>query len=129
MDSTTATEENETNEPTLRVVTGDLFLGTRLAGYGRAAGYRVLPGPRLTEQDWARLGASEARMIIGLVSGSAWIEGFANLSDDAKARVAAYAPHVRTDLLKAARTAGITAVFTQGQLETKIPSWLGDGAS
>lgn len=129
MNSTASTEENETSELTLRVVTGDLFLGTRLAGYGRAAGYRVLPGPRLTEQDWERLETSAARMIIALASASAWNDGFAKLSDDAKARVAAYAPHVRTDLLKAARTAGINAVFTQGQLETKIPSWLVEHAS
>ena len=129
MDSTASTEENETNEPTLRVVTGDLFLGTRLAGYGRAAGYRVLPGPRLTELDWSRLSAPGARMIIDLASGSAWSEGIARLPDEAKSRVAAYAPHVRTDLLKAARTAGINAVFTQGQLETKIPPWFGDETS
>ncbi len=45
-------------------------------------------------------------------------------SPTAEARVSAYAPHVRLDLLRAARAAGLQAVFTRSQLDTQLTAWL-----
>lgn len=117
--------DSTTEPPTLRVVTGDLFLGGRVAGYGRTLGYQIVSGPRIREEDWTRLSSPRARMIIDLAAPNTnWTEGISRLSAETKERIAAYAPHVRVDLLKAARAAGIAAVFTQSQLDAKIPPWL-----
>lgn len=117
--------ESSGDTPTLRIVTGDLFLGETIAGYGRAAGYRILPGPRLEPGDWARLANANNRMIINLATPAVdWQDDFEQLPANAKQRVAAYAPHVKVGLLKQARSAGIPSVFTHSQLNRSIPRWL-----
>ena len=107
--------------PTLLLVTADLFLGSRLKGIAESSGFRVVSMPRLGAD--AELTAECA--LLDLASpGIDVVAAIDRFGADAPNRVAAYAPHVRVDLLRAARAAGLKAVFTRGQLESELPRWL-----
>ena len=101
--------------PVLLLVTADLFLGSRLRGLGEAAGYDVRMAAPSRAAD--ALAAAD-RVVLDLTAPGADFTKFGSF------RVAAYAPHVRVDLLKAARAAGLDAVFTRSQLEGGLPGWL-----
>jgi hypothetical protein len=105
---------------TLWLVTGDLFLGSRLRGVGESAGYRVVPSPRL--ERLAESFGEVDRVLIDLASPG--IDLHQLPPSIPLERVAGYAPHVRVDLLKVARSVGLSAVFTRGQLELELPRWL-----
>lgn len=104
---------------TLWVLTGDLYLGTRLRGIGEAAGFTTVSRIRLDRE--AEIGPSD-RIVVDLANPKS-AESISVLTKVID-RVAGYAPHVRTDLLKSARSAGLGGVFTKSQLETDFPSWL-----
>lgn len=103
----------------LWIVTGDLYLGSRLRGIGEAAGFITVARIRV-DQD-TEIGLSD-RIVIDLANPKS-AESLKELSSVID-RVAGYAPHVRTDLLKSARLAGLGGVFTKSQLETEFPRWL-----
>ncbi len=104
------------DRPTLLILTGDLFLGSRLQGAAERAGYRASvrrePAPEAV--------AAADRVLVDLSA----IPDLSAVPGATPARTAAYAPHVRVDLLKAARSAGLAAVFTRGQLDAELPRWL-----
>ena len=105
--------------PTLLILTGDLFLGSRLQGAAERAGYRAT-----VRRDAPPEAVSAADRVLIDLAAVADVAPLLNDVADASQRIAAYAPHVRVDLLKSARAAGLTAVFTRGQLETELPRWL-----
>ena len=113
-----------TDRPTLILLTADLFLGSRLRGIAEAAGYEV----RSAVSERGLGSAPEelpARVVVDLAAPrlnlAALCERF---GPEAADRVAGYAQHVRADLLRAARAAGLSAVFTRSQLESELPKWL-----
>ena len=110
-------------QPTLLLVTADLFLGSRLQGFAERAGYRVVMG-RSTESARDILAEPAGRAVIDLAAPQIDLEQLVESVPAAIDRIAAYAPHVRLDLLKAARAAGLAAVFTRGQLDSELPRWL-----
>jgi len=110
--------------PLVVLVTADLFLGSRLQGLIERAGYRVKTVA--SSERVVGLADEEAeRIVIDLTTPSlnltTIVDAFPNGPGD---RVAAYAPHVRIDLLRAARALGIHAVFTRGQLDIELANWL-----
>lgn len=113
-----------TPRPVLLLISPDLFLASRIKGYAEAAGFEVRSGvsPRALDGFGDE---TPDRIVVDLgardLDPTALIE---KIGPDASDRVAAYAGHVRVDLLRAARAAGLTAVFTKGQLETELPRWL-----
>ena len=108
---------------TLLVVTGDLFLLSRIAGLAERSGCRAVPVRNLDE---ANARAAD-RVLIDLAAPGIDVSSLAvTLGPDLVARSAAYAPHVRVDLLKAARSAGLAAVFTRSQLDSELPRWLAE---
>lgn len=110
--------------PVLLLITPDLFLASRIKGHAEAAGFRVRSGVSLRALD-AFGDEAPDRIVVDL--GARGLDPTAicsRIGSDAADRVAAYAAHVRSDLLRAARAAGLTAVFTKGQLETELPRWL-----
>ncbi|HEX6984494.1 MAG TPA: hypothetical protein VF170_03920 [Planctomycetaceae bacterium] len=112
------------DRPVLLLVTGDLFLGSRLAGLAERAGYRAVSAPTVERAQHRLSEGPVDRVLVDLSTPGAEPASFAAASPDPASRIAAYAPHVRVDLLKAARAAGLKAVFTRGQLESELPRWL-----
>ena len=112
------------DRPTLVLVTADLFLGSRLKGIGEQAGYQVVTARRLSDRAG---GEPPERIVIDLATSGGDLAAALERVGDDPSRVAAYAAHVRIDLLKAARAAGLSAVFTRGQVEEKLPVWLSAG--
>ena len=114
----------EVPRPLAILVTGDLFLGSRLKAFAENAGYRVMT---VAGSDRAIELASEgpARIVLDLTAPrmnvASIVEAYSDFVPD---RIAAYAPHVRTDLLRAARAARVRSVFTRSQLDTELPRWL-----
>lgn len=113
-----------TDRPTLVLLTADLFLGSRLRGLGEAAGYDV----RSAVSERGLGSAPEelpARVVVDLAAPRLNLAAVCELfGPEAPDRVAGYAQHVRVDLLRAARAAGLSAVFTRSQLESELPKWL-----
>jgi hypothetical protein len=109
----------------LLLVTADLFLGSRLRAAAEQAGYRVV-----TAAASSRLAAAvdvdrPLRLAIDLTTpGIDLAECRAVVGDADFSRSLAYAPHVRVDLLKAARGAGIGTVITRSQLDASFLVWL-----
>ncbi|MBA3313574.1 MAG: response regulator transcription factor [Planctomycetaceae bacterium] len=114
----------EVQRPLAILVTGDLFLGSRLKAFAENAGYRVMT---VAGCDRAIALSSEHpdRIVLDLTAPrmnvESVVDGYAGFVPD---RIAAYAPHVRTDLLRAARAAGLRSVFTRSQLDIELPRWL-----
>lgn len=110
--------------PMLCLVTPDLFLGSRIRGIAERAGYTVVTSPNLSKVSTPVESAATGRLLVDLVA-----PGGIDAADDllrAFPRSAAYAPHVRVDLLKAARAAGFQQVWTRSQLESELPAWLAE---
>jgi len=110
--------------PMLCLVTPDLFLGSRIRGIAERAGYTVVSSPKLSRVPDAVGSVPTTRLLIDLAA-----PGASEVTQEllrAFSRTAAYAPHVRVDLLKAARAAGIQQVWTRSQLETELPAWLAE---
>jgi hypothetical protein len=113
------------DRPTLLLITADLFLGSRIHGLGEAAGYEVKAGVSERALDDRPDGLLPDRVIADLACRRLNLEVLCSrFGVEAPARIAAYAQHVRVDLLRAARAAGLTAVFTRSQLEVELPRWL-----
>ena len=111
--------------PTLVLVTGDLFLGSRIRGMAERSGYAAVTMPRPSRPLESHAGATTVRVVIDLTAPGLEMERLADwLGDAAASRTLAYAPHVRTDLLKAARAAGIGTVLVRSQLDESLPRWL-----
>jgi len=110
--------------PILLLITSDLFLASRIKGFAEAAGFEVRAG--VSERAFESLGgAAPDRVVVDLATRDLDIGSVcAKVGDAAASRVAGYAPHVRVDLLRAARAARLTAVFTRGQLDSELPPWL-----
>ena len=110
-----STQDSE--QPTFLLLTADLFLGSRLKAIGEQAGYSVVTAPR-PQQALELLAKSPHRVLIDLtMPGLDLASVIEHAGTGAAERVAAYPQHVRIDLLKAARAAGLKAVFTRSQLE------------
>lgn len=113
------------NRLTLLLITADLFLGSRIRGLAEAAGYEVRAGVSERAVGDPPDGRLPDRVVADLATPRLDLETLCNhFGAEASARVAAYAQHVRVDLLRAARAAGLTAVFTRSQLEAELPRWL-----
>lgn len=109
----------------LLLVTGDLLLGSRLRGLGETAGYAVTTAPTFARAVALACERAPERVLIDLTAPGVEVPSLLSQFSAVPAeRFAAYAQHVRVDLLRAARAAGLTAVFTRGQLETEVPRWL-----
>ena len=110
--------------PLVVLVTADLFLGSRLQGLIERTGYRVKTVAN-SERVVGLADEQAERIVIDLTTPAinlmTIIDAFPH---DLGTRVAAYAPHVRVDLLRAARALGIRAVFTRSQLDTDLANWL-----
>ena len=112
--------------PVLWLVTPDLFLGSRIRGIAERAGYTVVTAPKL-EQISQTLGEKRCgRLLVDLTAGGLEIDDMSYERLGGFDEAAAYAPHVRVDLLKAARAAGFHRVWTRSQLETELSVWLAD---
>jgi hypothetical protein len=110
--------------PLAVLVTADLFLGSRLQALIERAGYRVKTVPN--SERVVGLNDEEAeRVVIDLTTPAVNLMTIVGaFPNDLGQRVAAYAPHVRVDLLRAARGLGIKAVFTRSQLDLELANWL-----
>lgn len=110
--------------PLVVLVTADLFLGSRLQGLVERTGYRVKTVA--SSERVVGLSDEEAhRVVIDLTTPALNLTTIVDaFPTELCQRVAAYAPHVRVDLLRAARALGIKAVFTRGQLDVELPNWL-----
>ena len=112
------------DRPTLVLLTTDLFLGSRLRGIGEAAGYEVRSA--VSERG---LGSTPeelpTRVVVDLAAPRLDLAALCvRFGSEAANRIAGYAQHVRVDLLREARAAGLSAVFTRSQLEAELPKWL-----
>jgi hypothetical protein len=110
--------------PLAVLVTADLFLGSRLQGIIERAGYRVKTVA--SSERVVGLADEEAeRIVIDLTTPALNLTTITGaFPHELQHRVAAYAPHVRVDLLRAARALGIRAVFTRSQLDVALANWL-----
>jgi len=110
--------------PLAVLVTADLFLGSRLQGLIERAGYR-LKTVASSERVVGLADEQAERIVIDLTTPALHLTTITDaFPEQLGKRVAAYAPHVRVDLLRAARALGIQAVFTRGQLDIELPNWL-----
>jgi CheY-like chemotaxis protein len=120
------TETAEESRPALLLVTGDLLLGSRLRGLAESAGYSVATVPTFARAVALANKRIPDRVLIDLTAPGVDVPSLlSQFGAVPSERVSAYAQHVRVDLLRAARAAGLTAVFTRGQLEAELPRWLG----
>lgn len=110
--------------PLAVLVTADLFLGSRLQGVIGRIGYRVKTVAS-SERVVGLADEQAERIVIDLTTPALNLTTIVDaFPHELEQRVAAYAPHVRVDLLRAARALGIKAVFTRSQLDVELPNWL-----
>ncbi|MGC1275163.1 MAG: hypothetical protein WBC44_15775 [Planctomycetaceae bacterium] len=113
----------------LILVTADLFLGSRIRGDAERSGYVVVTIPNLQRDLNAIANGERPRVVVDLANPNLDVAFLPDWLGDLQAdHTLAYAPHVRVDLLKAARNAGIGTVLTRSQLDAELPRWLASPA-
>lgn len=114
----------------LILVTADLFLGSRIRGDAERAGYDVVTVPNL-KCDLNTIAKGErTRVVVDLANPNLDVGLLSDWLGDLRTdHTLAYAPHVRVDLLKAARNAGIGTVLPKSQLDAELPRWLASQTS
>lgn len=111
------------------LVSGDLFLGSRVRASAQAAG-RTLDAAGSGAMALERIAAGAYRLVLVDLEtpGLRIDELIAARPAEKSPAVIAYGPHVHEARLDAARQAGCDQVLTRGQFDASLPQLLGSGS-
>ena len=113
------TEAGATGGPVL-IVCADLLSGGPLVQAVREAGRTPVRALSVAKADAARGDAAAVLLDLTLPGAPGWLAG----RPGGGPPVLSFCPHVRTDLLKAARAADRGPVLVRSQLAAGVPEWL-----
>lgn len=111
-------------DPQAVIVTRDLFFGSQVTGTAAQLGLRVVQAMSVSALEEQLATGSVRGVILDLVGSVTAQDVIAKLPVETRPRTVAFGPHVRTDLLQAARDAGFEEVLPRSRFSAELPTLL-----